>query len=57
MSEQEKEEINWLDRFWNPLVRMKWNAETRVEPAHKEDGQNIGYRIFPDGTRDQFIVN
>ncbi len=58
MSEQKTDQnkFDWTKRFHDPMVRFKWNAETRVEPASKEKGNMHGWRIYPDGTREHFTI-
>jgi hypothetical protein len=47
---------DWSRRFTDPMLMMKWKSEIRVEPAKKENGEFIGFRIYPDGTRERFVV-
>lgn len=47
---------DWSRRFIDPMMRWAWNNEIRVEPANKEKGQHVGFRNFPDGTREAFSV-
>lgn len=49
-------QFNWEDRHWNPHVKGLWNALIQVEPANSERGQDIGWRIFPNGKREMFRV-
>lgn len=58
MSEERTDEnrIDWERRFYDPMVRLKWNSEIRVDPADHENGKHIGHRYFPDGTKEQFYV-
>ena len=48
--------IDWSKRHIDPILKWKWNAEIRVEPAHSEKGDHVGFRIYPDGTREAFYV-
>lgn len=56
VTQTDEDKIDWSERFWNPMMQFKWNAEIRIEPANKEKGDMIGFRIFPDGTREPFLV-
>lgn len=46
----------WERRHIDPHIKMIWNSLIKVEPANSEKGQFIGWRIYPDGTREQFEV-
>lgn len=52
----DQNKTDWQKRFHDPVMRWKWNAETRVERANAGKGELIGFRIFPDGTREMFTV-
>ncbi len=48
--------FNWSDRHWNPFIKNLWNALIQVDPANSEKGEYIGWRTYPDGTREMFEV-
>lgn len=59
MSEEPKTDENkkdWSRRFVDPMMRWAWNNEIRVEPANREKLDFIGFRVYPDGTREKFTV-
>lgn len=59
MSEEEKTDenkIDWGKRFTDPSMMDRWKASIRVEPANRDRGIFVGWRTFPDGTREPFTV-
>lgn len=57
LTEQEKERrvraAYWKQRFYDPMVMMRWVAETRVYPGSRESGLS-GVRIYPSGIEERF---
>jgi hypothetical protein len=49
--------LPWEKRFVDPFIRMVWNARIEIEPAHVQKGRHIGFRNYPDGTRELFEVS
>jgi hypothetical protein len=47
----------WLQRFWNPEIRFRWNAAIRVDPANSLKGKMVGVRYYPDGTVETYAVS
>jgi len=45
--------VFYAQRTWHPLVQMKFEAETVVEPA---DSSGHGRITFPNGSVREFIV-
>lgn len=46
-----EEKLKWEKRHVDPMIKSRWNAEIQVIPA---GDSGIGFRIFPDGQREQF---
>jgi len=41
----------WKLRHIDPMIRMRWEAEIKVEPA---SNGGVGYVVFPNGNRLMF---
>jgi hypothetical protein len=42
-------EMFYAQRSWHPIVQMKFEAETVVEPIDRENGGTQGRILFPNG--------
>jgi len=45
-------ESYWRLRHIDPLIQMRWEAETKVQPC--TDGVGFGTIIFPNGSQRRF---
>ena len=48
--------VDWSKRSVDPMVRMRWNASIKVNPANAADGHHYGTRFYPDGQTEDFYV-
>lgn len=53
----EELKAKWARRHVDPKLHAKWVAETEVVPADSDKGRMVGYRHFPNGVIEQFVVD